>query len=159
MALSKMDLAKEVMAIGGKNPSAPLDKYQQFGSWLGSTDTKLMAKDLVKRGLENGNQLVDDTDRVNTGDASSIRNSQSDWKIAAMQHILANSLRLGIRKPEEMMANKKALISSLDPQYQQALNNPAFDQIHPNWWKVANSILTEQYAKYDSMNANNVAKK
>lgn len=158
MALSKIQLAKEALALGKGDPAMPTDQFQKFGLWTGTTDNRKMAQDLKDRGLENGQQLIDDTANVNTSDPNSIKNSQSDWKISAMQQILSNAARLKIKTPEEIAANKNALISSLDPKYQQAINNPTFNQLHPNWWKVAHSILTDQYAKYANMNNNNVAK-
>lgn len=133
------------------------DQFQKFGNWTNSTNTKVMAQDLMKRGLVGANQIVDDASNPNTSSADAVRNNQSDWKVAAVQNILANARRFNIRKPEEVNANKDALMSTLNPQYKDAINSQTFQQIHPNFWDViSKSILPEQYAKEDA--TNNTAK-
>src|ERR1700688_4409652 len=128
------------------DPTAPKDKIppvnqdanQKFGNWTGSTDTKVMAADLMKRGLTGADQIL--YDQPNTNDANSIRNSQGDWKLAAIQNILANAHKLGIRTPEAVMANKDVLIGN--SKWKDAINNPAFKNIHPNFWgTITDSIL------------------
>lgn len=146
------------LAEGGGDKKPAQDQFQKFGNWTNSTSTLDAAKDLVKRGLVNGQQLVDDVAKVNAADPSSIRNSQSDWKVAAIQNILANARKFGIKNPEAIAANKNALMSTLNPQYRDAINSKDFNTIHPNFWHIiSNSILPEQYAKEES--AKLIAKK
>lgn len=141
---------------GGTKP-LPTTASDDFGNWTGSNSTIDAANDLKKRGLVNGQQLLDDVSRVNPNDPNSIRNSQSDWKVAAIQKILARAKDLNIRKPEEFDANLPALTSTLNPQYRAALNDPSFAITHPNFPQVVKSILKDQWAKYDSQNS--IAKK
>lgn len=138
----------------GKKPTPDQDKFQKFGNWTGQTDTKVMAQDLFKRGLIGADQLVSDNPNTSSGDA--IRNAQSDWKVAAVQDILANARKFNLKKPEEIMANKNALISN--PAWRDAINNTSFNTLHPNFWSViTHSILPEQYAKEAAQNS--IAKK
>lgn len=142
--------------IPKKQPKISDAEVNRFANWADSESTLDMAKDLKKRGLEGADQLIDDTSKVNVKDASSIKNSQSDWKMAAIQHMLANAKRLNIRKPEEFDANLSALTSTLAPQYKDALRNPSFSVTHPNFLPVVKSILKDQYAKEDK-NKNQIA--
>jgi len=117
----------------------------------------VMAKDLMDRGLINANQLYEDNPDIN--DPNSIKNSQGDWKVAAIQKILQNAYQKNIRSPTEFLNNKTYLMSGLDPRIQDALKNNTFSQIHPNFWgTIANSILPEQWAKYDA-SQKSIAKK
>jgi len=133
------------------------DESTEFADWTGTKgDTKAAAKDLMKRGLIGADQILNAT--VDTNDASSIKNSQADWKPAAIQEILANAKKLNLRKPEEINANKDVLVSN--PRFRDAINNPAFNQIHKNFWDViTNSILPEQWDKFDKMAKTQTAKK
>ena len=138
-------------------PSSTPEEIAQFGNWTGQTDTKLMAHDLAKRGLMNADQLI--MDNPNPNDPNSVRNSQGDWKPAAIEKIVANARKYNLRKPEEIMANKKVLMNSLDPRIQEAINNPYFNQIHGNFWQVlSHSIIPEQWAKADAATSS-IAKK
>lgn len=144
---------------GGKKVIPPQDQFQKFGDWTGGSGTLEAAKDLMKRGLVNGQQLVDDVGNVNTADPTSVRNSQSDWKIASIQNILANARKFNIKNPEAVLANKNALMSTLNPQYRDAINSKDFQNIHPNFWSIiSHSILPEQYAKEEAQQQS-IAKK
>lgn len=135
-----------VKPAGDPIPTSP---NERFGNWTGSTDTKLIAADLMKRGFIGANQLL--YDNPNPNDPNSVRNSQGDWKIAAMQKILSRARELNIRNPEAINANKAALMSTINPQYKDAINSQDFQTIHPNFWSViSHSIIPEQYAKEDA---------
>lgn len=122
---------------------------QKFGNWTGQTDTKVMAQDLKRRGLIGAQSLIEDSPNVN--DPNSIRNSESDWKVAAIQQILSNAKKLNLKSPEAINANRDVLIDN--PKWKDAINNSYFNHIHPNFWSIiTHSILPEQYAKYDKQN-------
>lgn len=127
---------------GKKNPSLPpQDENVKFGNWTGQTDTKVMAKDLMDRGLVGANQLMADDPTTNP---TGISNSQSDWKQAAIQNILANAHKFNIRTPEAVLANQKLLIGN--PKWEDAINNQYFKNIHPNFWEVVtHSLLPERW--------------
>lgn len=158
-----LDIASQVNdLVGGKkkpNPNQPTPKQlQDFGNWTGSTDTKVMAADLAKRGLLGADQII--LSSPNTNDPNSVTNNQGDWKPSAIMSIVANARKYNLRKPEEILANKKVLMNSLDPRIQDAINDPRFHIIHRNFWDVlANSIIPQQWAKVDAQNQNNLAKK
>ena len=150
--------AANIDGPGDNNPKPPIvqDENQKFGNWTGSTDPKVMAADLMKRGLVGANQLLYDNPDVSS--KSGIINSQSNWKQAAMQNILANAKKFNLRTPEEINANRDALVGNA--KWADAINNPSFKQIHPNWWQtITDSILPEQYAKYDAAKKGDIAKK
>jgi hypothetical protein len=143
----------------GGDPNKDLQQTdnQKFGNWLGTTDTKAMASDLMKRGMDGANQIY--YDNPNPNDPNSVKNSQGDWKIAAIQQILANAKKDNIRTPEEVMANKHSLIGN--SKWSDAIDNPTFNSIHKNFWQtISNSLLPDQWKKYDAEQAskNNVAK-
>lgn len=141
---------------GGK-PKDP-KAAEQFGNWADSTDTKVMAQDLAKRGLTNADQLI--LDNPDQSDPNSIRNSQSDWKTAAIQKILSKAYEAGIKNPTAFLApeNRDYLLSGLDPRIKDAIKDPYFQQIHPNFWSVlGESILPQQWAK--EVNKNPIVKK
>lgn len=150
-------MAFKGMIPNPEKPKDPDDELTTFADWTGSKgDTKVIAKDLMKRGLIGAEQIFNAG--VDIKDASSIKNSQADWKPAAIQQILANARRLNLRKPEEILANKDVLISN--PRFKDAINNPYFKQIHPNFWNIiTDSILPEQYAKADKKKQQDLAKK
>lgn len=136
---------------GGKKP--PPNK---FGDWAGSQDTKVIGKKLMDLGLTGADQIYYDNPNVST--RNGVINSQGDWKPAAISQILENAQRLGIRTPEELMANKDVLIGN--PKFRDAINNPVFNNLHPNFWQViGQKILPQQWAKYDAANKNQTAKK
>lgn len=162
MPQSNLILANNVNSLiggGGKKPKPNTATPQQladFGNWTGQTDTKVMAKDLSKRGLIGADQLL--ADNPNMNDKDSIRNSQSDWKPAAIALIVANARKYNLRKPEELSANRELLLNSLDPRIKDAIKNPYFTQIHPNFWNVLDkSIIPQQWAKVDAANQQNTA--
>lgn len=133
------------MPVPKKDPTAT-----NFSNWLtnngSSIDTKAAASDLMKRGLVGADQIM--YDNPNTNSPTSIKNSQADWKPAAIQEILYNIRRLGLKTPEEINANKGVLTSG---KYKDAINNPSFANIHPNFWStITNSIVPQQYAKESS---------
>jgi hypothetical protein len=168
-----LGLASDVNTLigGGNKKTVPTTKtapttttkptaqeLEDFGNWTGQTDTKVMAADLLKRGLVNAHQLIQDN--PNQDDGNSIINSQSDWKPAAISTIVSNARKYNLRTPEELDANRKVLMNSLPPRLQDAINDPRFLQIHPNWWSVINkSIIPQQWAKVDAANKTTTAKK
>lgn len=138
-----------------KKADIPQSELDKFGNWTGQTDTKVMAKDLMNRGLQGANQLLYDMVDTSTGD--SIKNAQSDWKVAAIQQILSNAKKFNLRTPEEINANRNVLIGN--SRWVDAINNQSFKTIHPNFWSViTDSLLPEQYAKYDKNNSQTVSK-
>src|SRR5450631_4290842 len=117
-------------------------QISNFSNWTGTggnvVDTKIAAQDLKKRGLVGADQIVDTVPNVN--DPNSIKNSQADWKPAAIQQILSNTRRLNLRTPESIEANKNVLVSN--PKWRDAINNQSFQNVHPNFWSVIkNSIV------------------
>lgn len=118
-----------------------------WGNEGDTIDTKEAAKYLQKKGLVGADQIIDAQPNIN--DPNSIRNNQGDWKIAAIQQIMANAKKFNLRKPEEIMANKNVLIAN--PKWRDAINNPSFNNIHSNFWGIiSNVLLPEQYAKDDA---------
>lgn len=157
MAQDNLQLTNDAIALSGGDPIKPAQtKYQKFGNWTGQMDVSKMWDDLKKRGLI-GAQTGVEGQPSNPNDPNSVRNASADWKVTAIQHILANAKRLDIRTPEAYDANMDALTSTLDPKYRDALKNESFKQIHPNWDNVIKQILTEQHSKFDKMD--NIAKK
>lgn len=131
------------------DPALTQDPYQKFGNWTGQDDTRVMAQDLMKRGLIGADQLL--SSNPNPNDPNSIRNAQGDWKVNAIQSILAKARELNLRKPEEVNANRNVLMGKLNSQYRDAINSQSFNTIHPNFWSViTNSLLPDQYAKEDA---------
>lgn len=138
---------KTKFPVGNPTAKIPQDELAQFGNWTGQNDPKLKAEDLKRRGLEGAQQLIED--QPNLADPNSIRNSQSDWKTAAVEQILSNALKSGFRTPEAVNANKDVLIGNKD--WANAINSSDFNVIHPNFWQIINhSLLPEQWAKYDA---------
>lgn len=142
-----------MMAIeggGGKKKTEPTpEELKSFGNWTGQDDVHVMAQDLSKRGLLGADQLL--LDSANQSDPNSIINSQSDWKPSAIEKIVSNARRYNLRTPEEIMANKAVLMNTLEPRIQEAINDPYFAQIHPNFWQIlSHSIIPQQWAKYDA---------
>lgn len=163
MAINYLLAAK--MGGGKKKTSPPTttpppdyspEDLKRFGNWTGQQDTKVMAADLAKRGLLGADQIIMSNPNIN--DPNSVINNQGDWKPAAIMSIVANARKYNLRRPEEILANKKVLMNSLAPRIQDAINNPYFNQIHGNFWDVlAHSIIPQQWAKADAENS--VAKK
>jgi len=132
------------LAKGGKKKFTE-EELNKFGNFAGTTDTKDVAKYLMGKGLIGASQLY--TDSPNVATKEGIVNSQSDWKPSAISHMLMQAKSLGIKSPESVTANKAALMASMPPRLKEALNNPAFMQIHPNFWNVFKDILQDQYKK------------
>lgn len=133
---------------GGKGKKPPLvqDESQKFGNWLDTADTKIMAKDLMDRGLIGADQIY--FDNPNPNDPNSIRNTQGDWKLAAIRQILANAKKFNLRSPEAINANREVLIGN--KKWADAIDNPYFNYIHPNFWSViTDSILPQRWKQYD----------
>ena len=136
---------------GGKTPPP-----SKFGDWAGSQDTKVIGKKLMDLGMTGADQIYYDNPDVST--RNGVINSQGDWKPAAISQILENAKRLNIRTPEAMMVNKDVLIGN--PRFRDAINNPVFNNIHPNWWQIiSQKILPQQWAKFDAQNKNQTTKK
>lgn len=143
-----------------KKNAIPSDISEKFGNWTGSEDTKINSQDLMNRGLLGANQLVFENQSTSTADDIKNKN-QSDWKIAAIQKILQKAYQKGIKDPTVFLQpeNRDYLLSGVDPKIKAAINDPVFNQVHPNFWQVlGNSILPEQWKKF-SINNNNVATK
>lgn len=143
---------------GGKGKGKDPEAAKQFGNWADTEDTKAMAHDLSQRGLIGADQLI--LDNPNQNDRNSVVNSQSDWKPAAIQKILSKAYEAGIKNPTVFLApeNRNYLLSGLDPRIRDAINDPRFTQIHPNFWNIlSDSILPQQWAK--EANKNEIAKK
>lgn len=143
--------------MGGMTPPTdpPTKEDFNFGGAGDIIDTKEAARYLQKKGLIGAQQLIED--QPNTSDAASIRNSQGDWKISAIQKMISRARDLGITDPRVAKENKAALMSTLNPQYRDAINSQDFQNIHSNFWDVFNnSILPEQVKKGKQ---NSVAKK
>ena len=127
-----------------------------FGDWAGSQDTKVIAKKLMDLGMVGADQMYYDNPDVSN--RSGIVNSQADWKPAVIAQILENAHRLNLRTPEAVMQNKDVLIGN--PRFRDAINNPQFNNIHPNFWQVVTQkLLPLQWAKYDAANKNQVVTK
>jgi|SRR6185312_10306447 len=149
-------LAAKVGDPTKKIPPVNTDVHQKFGNWTGSTDTKVNAQDLSNRGLVGADQLVNENQDTSSADAIKNKN-QSDWKIAMLQNILTNAHKFGIRSPEALDANRNVLIGN--NKWADAVNNPQFAVVHPNFWQVTKGILKDQWAKEYAANKNNVANK
>ncbi len=133
------------------------DAAQKFGSWLGTgtNDTKLAAKDLMNRNLMGADQLV--FENQDTSNANAIRNmNQSDWKVAAIQNMLGQAYKAGIRTPEAVTANWPYLTQG---KWSAALNDPTFSNIHKNFPDVFKKLLADQWVKQDALNNSLTAKK
>ena len=132
---------------GGKKPPKPQplseEQLMAFGNFAGTPDTKETAKYLMKKGLVGADQLYTDHPDITT--KNGIINSQSDWKPAAISHMLIRARQLGLKTPTEIEANKVALMGSMPDRLKQALNHPTFAQIHPNFWQTFNGILKDRY--------------
>lgn len=132
---------------GGKDP----ENSKRFGNWADTTDTKVMANDLAKRGLIGSDQLV--LDQPNKADVNSVVNSQGDWVVSAIPKILIKAYEKGIRNPTVFLApeNRDYLLSGLDPRIKDAIKNPVFLRNHPNFWNVlSDSVLPQQWAKEEN---------
>lgn len=146
-----------------KDPKPPTKEEEaeaeQFGNWADTKDTKVASKDLMDRGLVGADQLYNENQKTNNADEITNKN-QSDWKIAAIQKILAKAYLAGIKSPEAFLLpeNRNYLLSGLDPRIKDAINNPNFNVIHPNFWNIlGDSILPQQWAK--EANKKEIAKK
>lgn len=123
---------------------------EKFGNWTGQKDTKIMATDLLKRGLKGADQLVYENQDVSSTDSITKKN-KSDWIPSAIQQILQKAYSRNLRTPAEIVNNKTYLLSGLDTGYKSAINSDSFNNIYPNFWNViTDSILPEQYAKFDN---------
>lgn len=141
---------------GGDPKKAATIPPTKFGDWAGSQDTKVIAKKLMDLGMKGADQIYYDSPDVSN--RNGVINSQADWKPAAISQILENAHRLNIRTPEAMMVNRNVLIGN--PKMRDAINDPTFQNIHPNFWQVlSEKILPQQWAKYDAANKNSVATK
>lgn len=134
-------------------PAEPLAKTEseKFSNWMGTSDRKVMAKNLSDLGMKGADQIYNDNPDPNNPE--SIRHSQGDWKIAAVQKILEKAHEKGLRNPTEILANKDYLTSGLEKDYKEALNKQDFNTIHPNFWQViAEKLIPQQWAKTDAQN-------
>jgi len=123
---------------------------EKFANWTGQQNTKVMAQDLMKRGLVGANQLVYEDQDVSSTDSITKKN-KSDWIPAAIQKILQNAYAKNLRTPTEIINNKTYLLGGLNKGVQDAINSDTFNNIYKNFWNViTDSILPEQYAKFDN---------
>lgn len=120
------------------------EELTAFGNWLPNGDNKAYASDLGKRGLANTTQMF--VDNPNIKSKESVTNSQSDWKPAAIQEILIRARKAGIKDTATFLANKEYLSNLSNPAYKDALKNPEFQKIHPNWWGVISDLYKERLA-------------
>lgn len=138
------------MAPPAGNPTNQPPANFNFGNAGDAIDTKQAAQYLQRKGLIGADQIKESNPNIN--DPDSIRTNQADWKISAIQHIMANAKRLGIRTPEALDANMNVLTNTLDPKYRAALKDPSFAVTHPNFPQVLKSILKDQWENYDNQN-------
>lgn len=146
MATSKRPLSA-MKTLGDTKPIPPAPTEAQlraFGNFANTTDIKEKASYLSKKGLIGAGQLMTDHPDIST--KNGIINAQSDWKTSAMSSMLSRARQLGLKTPTEINANKEALLGALAPRLKDAMNHPAFNQIHPNYWDTFNSVLKDQYA-------------
>lgn len=143
------------MAMGIAPPTEGANKDFKWGNIGDVVDTKEAAKKLQQLGLVGADQILES--QPNIKDENSIKSNQGDWKITAVQHIMANAKRLGISKPEELEANMDVLTNTLDPKYRAALKDPSFAVTHPNFNQILKSILKEESGKSEKQNS--IAKK
>jgi len=135
------------MKLRVTKPPTPTSNDFNWGKEGDAIDSKAAANYLKQKGLVGADQIVEA--QPNLADANSIRNNQGDWKVSAVQQILANAKKFNLRKPEEILANKNVLVGN--PKWRDAINNPSFSVIHPNFWStITDKILPEQYAKDDA---------
>lgn len=120
------------------------EQLAKFSNFADSGDTKAKAAYLAKKGLIGADQLL--TDHPDITSKNGIINAQSDWKPSAISLMLARARSLNLKTPTEIKANQAALIGALPERLQQAINHPAFSQIHPNYWQTFDSILKDRYA-------------
>jgi len=113
------------------DPTATQDTYQKFGNWTGSTDTKLMAADLKKRGLIGADQLIDEemfgsSERYYTPKGN-YKRTPAEKKIASIRKeiaILINEQGVGVGEARKQMNIKygkgwreRGLVSNSDDQW------------------------------------------
>ena len=130
------------------------DAAAKFGNWLGTQDSKLMSADLMKRNLTGADQLVFENQKIDTADNIKNKN-QSDWKVAAIQNMLSQAFKVGIKTPEAVTANWDYLTQG---KWKDALNDPTFAVVHPNFPDVFKKLLADQWAKQDKQNNSQTAK-
>ena len=116
------------------------DEMNSFVNWIPSKDSKDLSTDLGKRGLINAAQLIEEKQpKIVTGQNS--RAIQSSWKTAAILNILQKAREFGIKDQNELLANKDILMQK---EYKDAINDPTFKVIHPNWWDVVGKLYKER---------------
>lgn len=116
------------------------DEMYAFANWIPSGDSKEMSTDLAKRGLVNASQLIEEKQpKIIT--TENTRSIQSSWKTAAILNILQKARQIGIKDEKELLANKDILMQK---EYKDAINNPTFKVIHPNWWDVVGKLYKER---------------
>ena len=127
------------------NPTPPITAQQieNFGKINNTTDTKEIAKYLMKKRLVGADLLY--TDHPDISSKEGIINAQSDWKASAISKMLTRARSLNLRTPTQLKANQEALLGSLDQRYKDAIRHPAFNQIHPNFWSVFSDITKDRY--------------
>jgi len=127
----------------GKPKKISDEQLAKFSDFAGTTDTKEIAKYLIKKGLAGASQLY--TDHPDISSPQGIINAQSDWKPSAISKMLMRARQLGIKTPAEVKANQEAILGGLDERYRMAVKHPAFTQVHGNFWDTFNGILKERY--------------
>lgn len=76
--------------------------------------------------------------------------SQASSGSALVSGILQNAFKMGLRKPEEVEANKDVLINKLSPELKELVNHWGFKTNYPNFWEVMKrNIIPEQWSKFD----------
>jgi len=148
------------------NKSLTTDQLEKFANWIPEGNTIDIAKDLSRRGLVNADQLVTSASSAltsspnlanqmgNKAETANILKQQGMWKQAAIKEMLAKARAKGIRTPLEIMANKEYLTGG---KYKSGLNDPKFNEIHPNFMNVFSNLLNDRYAAEAAENQVKVA--
>ena len=150
------------------NTPLTTEQLEKFANWIPEGNTIDLAKDLSKRGLINADQLVTSASQELTSspnlakqgaagnivDVANIQKQQGMWKQAALKEMLAKARAKGIRTPLEVMANKEYLTGG---KYKSGLNDPKFNEIHPNFMTVFSNLLNDRYAAEAADNQAKVA--
>jgi hypothetical protein len=118
-------------------------ELRAFANYGGTTDPKGKAAYLASKGLVGASQILTDHPDVST--EKGIINAQSNWKTSAIEAMLMQARKMGLKTPTQLSNNKAGLMSAIDPRIKEALNHPAFNQIHPNFWETFNGIVKDQY--------------
>lgn len=129
----------------------------RFGNFTnegtGAIDLDKASKYLTDKGLTGMGAIQPPAPIVNkygVVNSQPIVKSQSASGASLVSGLLQNAFKMGLRKPEEIEANKEVLINKLPPELKELVNNWGFKSNHPNFWEVMKrNILPEQWKKFD----------